>query len=402
MSDPVANVKTEGAPAGGDGARTESAPKQPIKAKGLEGVVALDTEMSFIDGQKGILIYRGYSIEDLAEHTTFEECAYLMWHGKLPNRRELDELSQQLAANRQIPGDVLDLIRRAPKDANPMHVLRTAVSALSVYDPEADDMSPEANLRKSIRLTAQTPTIIAAYDRIRKGKEVVAPSSNPSTAFDFLYQLNGEEPGPSAVRTFDACLVTHVEHGLAASTFAARVVGSTLADIYSSVVAAIAGLKGPLHGGANIEVMHMLEEIDKSGKDPVEYVKERLGRKERIMGFGHRVYKVFDPRAKILRKLAVQLSEERGQKKWYEISIKIMETVEKEKKLYPNVDFFSASVYHMLGIDTDLFTPIFALARMAGWTAHMLEQWKENRLIRPSADYVGPWDLKVVPIDQRS
>ena len=249
------------------------------------------------------------------------------------------------------------------------------------------------------------PTVIAAFDRLRKGKELVAPLQEESVAYDFLYMLNGERPGAAAVRTFDVCLVLHAEHGLNASTFTGRVVGATLADLYSAVTAAIGALKGPLHGGANIEVMKMLHAIDEGGGegggDAAAYVRERLARKERVMGFGHRVYRTIDPRAVILRDMVEDLSEERGQRKWYDLSVAITETMEKEKGLYPNVDFFSASVYHMLGIDSDLFTPIFALSRTTGWTAHLLEQWKENRLIRPRAEYVGPRGLKVEPIEAR-
>ncbi len=271
----------------------------------------------------------------------------------------------------------------------------------SFHDPEAEDMSPEANYRKAIRITARIPTLIAAFDRARKGLEIVRPTKTNSTAYDFLYMLNGKEPGEAAVRTFDAALVLHAEHGLNASTFAARVIASTLSDIYSAVTGALGALKGPLHGGANVNVMKMLLEIDRTGADPAEYVRERLARKERIMGFGHRVYKVLDPRAAILREMLLDLSEETGNRKWYEISTAIKNTVEQEKGLYPNVDYFSASVYYMLGIDIDLYTPIFGMSRIAGWTAHVLEQWKDNRLIRPRAEYVGPRTLKVVPIEAR-
>ena len=372
-----------------------------VRARGLEGVVALDSALSFIDGQKGELIYHGYNIFDLAEHTSFEEVAYLLWNGRLPNRRERDELLQHLQAERELPPMVMDLLRMTPEDANPMAALRTAVSGLALFDAEADVHTPEANYRKAIRLTARIPTIIAAFDRLRKGLEPVRPLRRGSTAFDFLYMLSGEEPGTAAERTFDTCLVLHAEHGLNASTFTARVIGATLSDMYSAITGAIGALKGPLHGGANIEVMRMLLEIDRTGRDPVDYVKEKLARKERIMGFGHRVYKTLDPRAAILRVMVEELSEERGQRKWYDYSVKIMETMEREKGLYPNVDFFSASVYHMLGLDSDLFTPIFAMSRVTGWTAHLLEQWKANRLIRPRAEYVGPRDLKVKPIDER-
>ncbi len=373
----------------------------PTRARGLEGVVALDSSLSFIDGKAGLLIYAGYDIRDLAENTSFEEVAYLLWNGRLPNRRELHELNQQLQAERALPPMVLDLLRMTPEDASPMAALRTAVSALALFDGEADEMTPEANYRKAIRLTARIPTIIAAFDRLRKGQEPLAPLKRGSVAYDFLYMLNGETPGAAAERTFDVCLVLHAEHGLNASTFTNRVIGATLSDMYSSVAGAIGALKGPLHGGANIEVMKTLLAIERSGQDPEAWVRQKLQEKARIMGFGHRVYKTLDPRAAILRGMVEALSDERGTRTWYNISVKMMAVMEQEKKLYPNVDFFSASVYYMLGIDVDLFTPIFALSRTSGWTAHLLEQWKANRLIRPRAEYVGPRDLKVAPLDQR-
>ena len=381
------------------GSTTDGA--QPIRARGLEGVVALDSELCFIDGQKGELIYRGYDIYDLAREVSFEEVAYLLWNGRLPNRRELRELQEQLSAERELPPMVMDVLRQTPEDANAMAVLRTALSALALFDGEADDASPEANYRKAIRMTARIPTVIAAFDRLRKGQEPVAPLRDASTAYNFLYMLNGEVPGEAAERTFDVCLVLHAEHGLNASTFTCRVIGATLSDAYSAVVGAVGALKGPLHGGANIKVMEMLLELDRQGRDPAAYVREKLDRKERIMGFGHRVYKTLDPRADILRDMVEDLSEERGTRKWYELSTAVMETMEQEKGLYPNVDFFSASVYYMLGIDTDLYTPIFALSRVTGWTAHLLEQWKENRLIRPRAEYVGPRGRTVQPLDAR-
>ncbi len=380
---------------------TQTQDKQPVKAKGLEGVVALDTELSFIDGAAGVLIYAGYDIRDLARNATFEEVAYLLWKGRMPRRTELAELNGQLQAARRVSPMILEVLRATPEDANPMAALRTGVSALAHFDGEADDTSPEANYRKSIRLTAQLPTILATFDRLRKGKDVIAPYKNGSTAFNFLYMLNGEEPGEAAERTFDICLILHAEHGLNASTFAGRVIGATLSDLYSAVTGAIGALKGPLHGGANIEVMKMLQQLDASGVSPREFVLDKLSRKERIMGFGHRVYKTTDPRAAILREMVEALSEERGTRKWYDMSVEIMETMEQEKGLYPNVDYFSASVYHMLGIDTDLYTPIFAMSRVTGWTAHLLEQWKDNRLIRPRAEYTGPRDLTVVPIERR-
>lgn len=374
---------------------------QAQKVRGLEGVIALESEICFIDGQKGELVYRGYDIEDLGANVGFEEVLYLLWNGKLPDRNELEALNRQLRSEREVPQPVLNSLKHVPANADATAVLRTAVSSLAFHDPEAEDMSPEANYRKAIRITARIPTLIAAFDRARKGLEIVRPTKTNSTAYDFLYMLNGKEPGEAAVRTFDAALVLHAEHGLNASTFAARVIASTLSDIYSAVTGALGALKGPLHGGANVNVMKMLLEIDRTGADPAEYVRERLARKERIMGFGHRVYKVLDPRAAILREMLLDLSEETGNRKWYEISTAIKNTVEQEKGLYPNVDYFSASVYYMLGIDIDLYTPIFGMSRIAGWTAHVLEQWKDNRLIRPRAEYVGPRNLKVVPIEAR-
>ena len=372
-----------------------------VKARGLEGVIALESEICFIDGQAGVLVYRGYDIHDLAENTCFEETAYLLWNGRLPNHAELDDLNETLRRERPVPERIIDLLRAAPPDASPTAVLRTATSALAHFDPEADDMSPESNYRKSVRLQAKIPTVIAAHGRLRKGQEPVAPLQEGSIAHEFLYMLNGERPGRAAERTFDACLVLHAEHGLNASTFAGRVIGSTLSDIYSAVTGAIGALKGPLHGGANIGVIRMLLEINKSGLDPAEHVKDKLSRKERVMGFGHRVYKTLDPRAAILREMMEELSEERGERAWYDMTAKIVDTMEGEKGLYANVDFFSASVYYMLGIDPDLYTPIFALSRTAGWTAHLLEQWTENRLIRPRAEYVGPRGLKVPHIQDR-
>ncbi len=374
---------------------------EPVQARGLEGVVALETTLSFIDGAKGELIYAGYDIRELAGRVSFEETAYLLWNGALPRRRQLDELVIRLRAERTLPPMILDVLRATPEDADPMSALRTSVSALAHFDAEADVTTPEANYRKALRLTARIPSIVATFDRLRKGLDPVEPTRSGSTAFDFLYQLNGEFPGEAAEKTFDVCLVLHAEHGLNASTFAARVIGATLSDMYSAVSGAIGALKGPLHGGANIEVMKMLLQLEASGASPREFVLEKLRRKERIMGFGHRVYKTLDPRAAILREMVEELSEERGSRRWYDMSTEIMETMEKEKGLYPNVDFFSASVYYMLGIDIDLYTPIFAMSRITGWTAHLLEQWKDNRLIRPRARYVGPRDLKVVSLDRR-
>ena len=366
----------------------------PSNAKGLEGVIALETAICDIDGAKGTLIYGGYDIQDLAAHCTFEEVTYLLWNGHLPDRIQLDHLNRSLTAERSIPPMVKDLIAMTPEDANPMALLRTAVSALALFDGEAEDMSPEANYRKSIRLTAQIPTILAYFDRRRNSQDPIPQLRDGSISSNFLYMLHGEEPGEAAEKTFDACLVLHAEHGLNASTFAGRVIGATLSDIYSAITGALGGLKGPLHGGANIKVMEMLLEIDRTGADPKQWVLDKLNNKERIMGFGHRVYKTLDPRAAILRDMLAKLSSERGSSKWFDMSMIISETVVGEKGLHPNVDFFSASVYGTLDIPSDLFTPIFGMSRISGWTAHLMEQWKDNRLIRPRAAYVGPRNLK--------
>lgn len=373
----------------------------PIKARGLEGVVALESELSFIDGQKGKLIYRGYDIHDLAEHASFEEVAYLLRHGSLPTQDELDEFRAHLQSERALPSPVMDVLRNVPAAAHPMAVLRTAVSALGLHDDEADTMEECANHRKADRILAQIPTIIAAFDRLRKGLDPVSPLDHGSMAHNFLYMLNDEEPGEAAEETFDVCLVLHADHGLNASTFTSRVIGSTLSDMYSAVSGAIGALKGPLHGGANQEVMRMLLKIDETGADPAEYVKERLAEGERIMGFGHRVYDTMDPRAAILRDMVQKLSREAGEMKWYEYTSIILDTMKEETGIDPNVDFFSGSTYYQLGLDPDLFTTIFALSRTAGWTAHLLEQWADNRLIRPRAQYVGARDKTMVPIEER-
>jgi citrate synthase len=373
----------------------------PVKARGLEGVIALESELSDIDGDTGKLVYRGYSIEDLAENAMFEEVVYLLWNGELPTQDELDTLRSQLRAERTLPAPVLSILRNAPDDAHPMAVLRTAVSALAFHDRETEDMSPDANRRKATRLLARIPTIIAAFDRLRKGREAIEPLTEGSMAYNFLYMLNGEKPGEAAERSFDVCLVLHADHGLNASTFTSRVIGSTLSDMYSAVTGAIGALKGPLHGGANREVMRMLMDIDATDKDATRYVRDRLSEGEKVMGFGHRVYKTMDPRAAILKEMVGELSEERDQRKWYDYSVDIMNTMQEERDIDPNVDFFSASTYYMLGLDPDLFTPIFALSRTAGWTAHLLEQWSDNRLIRPRAEYVGERDKTFTPVEKR-
>ncbi|HEX5724202.1 MAG TPA: citrate/2-methylcitrate synthase [Longimicrobiaceae bacterium] len=377
-----------------------------MSSKGLEGVVVGQSRLSWIDGAQGELIYGGYDIDDLARNTTFEEVCYLLWNGELPNRAQLDELKGKLAAERPLAEEVLEVLRAFPRDADPMAALRTSVSALGMYDPAADDNSDAELRRKSILLTAKTPTLVAAFDRLRRGKEPVAPRSDLSEAANFLYMLNGELANETRCRTMDTALVLHAEHGMNASTFAARVTAGTLSDIYSCITSAIGTLKGPSHGGANVEVMNMLREIDESGTDPREWVREALEGGKRVMGFGHRVYKAVDPRATVLRELADRIMNEAGETRWLDLSDKIRAVMAEEmeargKKIYPNVDFFSASVYTTLGIDMDLFTCVFAIARTPGWTAHLLEQYADNRLIRPSSEYVGPRGRKVKPIAER-
>jgi citrate synthase len=375
-------------------------------ASGLEGVVVAQTRLSAINGEKGELIYVGYDIDDLARNTTFEEVTYLLWNYRLPTSGELDELKAKLAAERALHPELIEMIRRFPADADAMAVLRTVVSAMAFYDAESEDMSPEANRRKAIRLTAQIPTAIAAHARIREGRDPVAPRDDLDTAANFLYMLNGEPADELRVRTFDAALVLHAEHGMNASTFAARVTAGTLADMHSAIVSALGTLKGPSHGGANVRVMEMLLKIDGSGDDAGAWVRDALARRERIMGFGHRVYRATDPRATVLRELADQIMKGSDETRWLDLSDQVRATMAEEmekagKKIYPNVDFFSASVYRTLGIAPDLFTTIFALARVTGWTAHLFEQYENNRLIRPKAEYVGPRDLRVEPIAER-
>lgn len=369
--------------------------------KGLDGIVAFSTNKSFIDGQKGVLIYDGYTIETLAENATFEEVCFLLWHDRLPDRDELDELRSKLQSERALPEPVLEYIRNTSKDAEPMAVLRTAVSMLSdFHDPEVKT-GKEFWVDKAIQLTAKMPTIIAAYDRVRNGKDPVPPLSDRSTAHNFLYMLNGEQPGEQAKKTMDLCLILHAEHGMNASTFTCRTICATESDMYSSITGAIGALKGPLHGGANQAVMKMLLDIDDRDADPVDYVKARLENREKIMGFGHRVYKTMDPRARILRGMSKQLSEETGHTELYNWSEAILETMKNEKNIDPNVDFFSATVYYSMGISPDLYTCIFAMSRVSGWTGHYIEQAENNRLIRPRALYVGEKDLDWVPVENR-
>jgi citrate synthase len=373
-----------------------------VAPKGLEGIVATSSSICFIDGDAGVLSYRGIDIHELAERSNFEECAYLLWFGKLPSTSELASFATQLAAARVINPKVVDFLRTVPTNATPMEVLRTAVSLLSVYDADEADCSHDANVRKSFRLTAQIPMIVALFDRIRKGKSIVDPDHKLSHAGNFLWMLNGERPSETATRAFDIALILHADHELNASTFAARVIAATLADIHSAITGAIGALKGPLHGGANEATMRLLYAIEEAGADPVEYVKQMFADKKKISGFGHRVYHTEDPRATHLRRMSEELGRAAGSTKWFDMSRKIELFVKEQKKLNANVDFYSASTYTTLGIDIDLFTPIFAISRIAGWAAHVIEQHDDNRLIRPRADYVGPtYPAPYIPISER-
>jgi len=373
-----------------------------VGGKGLEGVVATNSGICWIDGEAGVLSYRGIDIHELAEHSTFEETTYLLWNGILPNRLALREFTAQLTLARSLDQRIIDMLRNVPSTAAPMEVLRTAVSALSFYDADEKDNSHDANVRKSYNLVAQIAMIVAIYDRLRKGKKIVPPDFSLNHAANFLWMLNEKKPSPTAVKTMDMALVLHAEHELNASTFAARVIAATLSDMHSAIAGAIGALKGPLHGGANEGVMRMLYAIDKAGADPVEYVKGMMDARQKISGFGHRVYKTEDPRATHLRRMSEQLGKDAGQTKWYEMSRAIELYINADKKLNANVDFYSASTYATLGIDVDLYTPIFALSRIAGWTAHVIEQLDDNRLIRPRATYTGPeYPSPYVSIDAR-
>jgi citrate synthase len=371
-------------------------------AKGLEGIVAANSGICFIDGERGVLSYRGYDIHDLADHSTFEEVCYLLWFGRLPSQKELQELSISLWRESKLDAGIISLLRQAPGHALPMDVLRTVVSALAFFDPEEKTNDHEANVRKAIRLTAQISMIVAYYDRIRKGLPLVEPDRFLNHSANFLYMLTGERPSGTAARAFDVALILHADHELNASTFAARVTAATLSDMHSAVTSAIGTLKGPLHGGANEAVFRILEAIDHSGADPVEYVRGMLAQKKKVPGFGHRVYHTEDPRATHLRKMSKELGESSGEPKWFEISRRIEQFINEDKKLNANVDFYSASTYHTLGIDLDLFTPIFAVSRVSGWTAHVIEQLDDNRLIRPRAEYIGMlYPQKYVSIGER-
>ncbi|MGH7319517.1 MAG: citrate/2-methylcitrate synthase [Candidatus Rokuibacteriota bacterium] len=367
---------------------------------GLEDVVVSTSELCFIDGDEGRLLYRGYNIHDLVAHASFEETVYLLWHGALPSRKELDRLTRDLGSQRRLPPKVMALLKTLPKKADPMDVVRTGVSALGLYDPDSGDNSREANLRKAVRIQAQVPTLVAAWARIRKGRAPVAPSPRLNLAANFLYMLFGKRPSPLAAKAMDTALILHADHELNASTFAARVTVATLSDIYSGAVSGIGALKGPLHGGANVGVIRMLLEMGEVDRAEA-WIKSALAQKRRIMGFGHRVYHTEDPRATHLRRLSEALGREVGQTKWYEMSRIVERVVKEQKGLNANVDFYSASTYYVMGIDPDFYTPLFVMSRVSGWTAHILEQQANNRLIRPRAEYTGPRQATYVPIDKR-
>ncbi|MBX9724359.1 MAG: citrate synthase [Candidatus Obscuribacterales bacterium] len=367
---------------------------------GLEDVVAADSQVCFLDGKEGRLIYQGYDIHDLAAHSTFEEVVYLLWYGHLPNKADLEHINKELRINRALPDDVVKLMKQLPKNALPMEVLRTIVSMLSMYDPDMDNNERAASIRKATRLTAQIPTVIAYWDNIRNGKEPQKPLDDCNLATNFLYLLNGKKPDELSAKVLDLALILHADHELNASTFAARVAAATETDMHSAVTAAIGALKGPLHGGANQEVIKMLLQIGET-KDAEPFIKKQLADHKKIMGFGHRVYKTEDPRAAHLRKMSEELGKRINEMKWYEMSRTIEEAVFREKGFYANVDFYSASVYYMLGIPIDLFTPIFAMSRISGWAAHILEQYANNRLIRPRAEYTGRTNLKYEAVENR-
>ena len=372
-----------------------------IKA-GLEDAVVSTSEICFIDGHKGRLLYRGFDVDDLAAQSTFEETVYLLWHGHLPSKKELDAHVKALSAtaNRRLPPKLIAMLRQFPRKTTPMEILRTGVSALSAFDPDADDNSREATLRKSMRLTAQMPTLVAAWERIRRGRPLVSPNPKLNLAANFLYMMSGKKPTPLAAKTFDLALILHADHEFNASTFAARVTAATLSDVHSAVVSGIGALKGPLHGGANEQVMLMVDKI----KDPAKaegWIKKAIADKARLMGFGHRVYRVEDPRAKHLRRLATELGEQVDDLSSVEILNTVARAVTAEKHIYPNVDLYSGAAYRAMGISTDQFTPIFAMSRVAGWTAHVLEQHGNNRLIRPRSEYIGATEARYVPLSER-
>lgn len=371
-----------------------------IKA-GLQDVVIAESSICSIDGEKGELTYAGINIHELAENSTFEETVFLLLQRRLPNAGELADLNRTLQGERAVPKELITLLKTLPKDSQPMDSLRTAVSALAPFDKNLKDKSTEARYHRVLKMVAQLPTLVAAIHRIRNGKDPVAPHAEGSQAANFLYMMDGKKPDATAAKAIDIALILHADHGFNASTFAARVTASTLSDVYSAVTSAVGTLKGPLHGGANQKVMEMLLGIGESG-DPIALVKEKLAAGKKIMGFGHRVYRTEDPRATHLRRMSEAACKLMGNEKWYEMSRQIELFINKEKGLNANVDFYSASMYHALGIPLDLFTLLFAMSRIAGWGAHILEQYQNNRLIRPREEYVGPKDVHWVPLEQRS
>src|SRR5438874_4459546 len=369
---------------------------------GLEDIVVSTSDICFIDGKEGRLVYRGYDVNDLVEHSSFEEVIFLLWHGGLPSKKELLAHTKALSAtaNRKLPPGIVSLLKALPKKTTPMEVLRTGVSALSAYDPDAADNSKDATARKALRLTAQMPTLVAAWERIRRGKTPVAPNPKLNLAANFLYMMSGKKPTDLATKTFDVALILHADHEFNASTFAARVTAATMSDMHSAIVSGIGALKGPLHGGANEQVMRMVEQI-KTPERADAWIRKALADKARIMGFGHRVYRVEDPRAKHLRRLASELGQQVGNTSYVKILDTVARVVTEEKKIYPNVDLYSGAAYASMGIPTDQFTPIFAMSRVAGWAAHVLEQHAHNRLIRPRAEYTGHARQQYAPIDRR-
>ncbi len=367
--------------------------------KGLEGVVACSTAISFIVG--ATLNYRGYTIEDLAANSTFEETSFLLWNGRMPSKDELAKLKKDIGAELSLPPEIVTALKTLPnKNVHPMAWLRSAFSAAAMFDKEAQDMSPEANMRKSIRMTAKMTLLVTAFDRLRNGKDLVQPKPDQSLAYNFFWTLTGKEPDPEIVKTFDVCLILHADHELNNSAFAARVTSSSLSDIHSAVVSAICALKGPLHGGANEQVMHMLKEIGTMEKARP-WVEDALNNKVKVMGFGHRVYKNGDPRAKILRQMSDRLTAKLGQHHWFEMSDLIDDAMQNKKGLLPNVDFYSATVYYAMGIPIDIYTPIFAASRVVGWTAHIMEQWTNNRIYRPRGKWTGKENLEYMPLEKR-
>ncbi len=377
---------------------------------GLKGIYAARTALSYIDGKKGRLTYRGYAIEDLAEHTSFEEVTYLLWFGRLPNKRELDDFSKKLANEREVPSEIIDVLEALPKSTHPMDALKVGIAALGSFDPDLPSIwgqhihkKKEDNLRIAIRILSKMPTIVGYFHRIREGRDIVHPRKDLTHAVNFLYMMWKREPKDIEAKLMDLALILHADHGLNASTFACLVTASTLSDLYSAVVTGISTLKGPLHGGANEQALKMLMEIG-SPEAVRDYIKQKLGRKERIMGFGHRVYKAYDPRARILKKYARMLAKETGQEDLFNIAVeveRVMIEILGTKGVFPNVDFYSGQVYYMLGMPTDVFTPIFAISRASGWIGHVLEYWEDNVLIRPRALYVGPTGERYVPLDKR-